>query len=85
MLIDPQNANHADWILFRWDGAEWFVCFLVFKMTETIPKSLNTIYFTPMTPKAHRTCRRVLEGADVGILWSYVVQETEAPRGNHRP
>ena len=47
--------------------------------------SLNTIYFTSITEKAHITYRRILEGAGVGIMWSYVMVETEVPGGNHRP
>ena len=43
---------------------------------------LNTIYLTSITQKAHK---RVLEGADVGILWSYMVEETGEPGENHRP
>ena len=34
------------------------------------------ILITSITQKAHRTYKRILEGADVGILWSYVVEET---------
>ena len=48
-------------------------------------KSLNTIYLTSITQKAQRTYRRVLEGADVGVLWSSVVEETAEPGENHRP
>ena len=33
----------------------------------------------------HRTYKRVLEGTDVGVLWSNVVEETGVPGGNHRP
>ena len=44
--------------------------------------SLNTIYFTSITQKAHRTYKRVLQGADVGILWSNVVEETVERGGN---
>ena len=40
-------------------------------------------YLTSITQKAHRTYQCILEGADVGVLWSYVVEETGAPRGNH--
>ena len=47
-------------------------------------KRLNTIYLTSITQKAQRTYRRVLEGADVGVLWSYVVEETEEPWKNHQ-
>ena len=32
-------------------------------------KSFNIIYLTLITQKAERTCRRVLEGVDVGVLW----------------
>ena len=46
---------------------------------------LNTIYLTSNTQKAQRTYRRVLEGADVGVLWSYVVEETGEPGENHQP
>ena len=45
-----------------------------------LKKSLNTIYLTLNTQKAQRTYRHVLEGADVGVLWSYVVEE---PGENH--
>ena len=31
--------------------------------------SLNTFYLTSITQEAQRTYRRVLEGADVGVLW----------------
>ena len=44
--------------------------------------ALNTIYLTSITQKAQRTYRRVLKGADVGLLWSYMVEETGE---NHRP
>ena len=36
-------------------------------------KNSNTVYFTLITQKAHRTYRHVIEGMDVGILWSYLV------------
>ena len=48
-------------------------------------KSLNTIYLASITRKAQRTYIRVLEGADVGVLWSYLVEETGEPGVNHRP
>ena len=32
-----------------------------------------------ITQKAQRTYSRVLEGADVGALWSYVAEETVVP------
>ena len=48
-------------------------------------KSLNTIYLTLITQKAQRTYKCILEGADVGVLWSYVVEETGEPGENHRP
>ena len=35
--------------------------------------------------KAHGTYRLVLEGVDVGGLWSYVVKETRVPGRNHQP
>ena len=31
-------------------------------------------YLTSITQKAQRTYKRVLEGADVGVLWSYMVE-----------
>ena len=43
----------------------------------------NTIYLTSITQKALRTYRRVLEGADVGVLWSSW-WKTGEPGGNHR-
>ena len=46
--------------------------------------TLLTIFIS-ITQKAHRTYKRVLEGVNVGILWSYVVEETGVPGGNHRP
>ena len=46
---------------------------------------LNTIYLTSITQKAQRTYKRVLEGADVDVLWSYVVEETGEPGENNRP
>ena len=55
--------------------------------TEIKPKlamNLNTIYFTSITQKAHRTNERVLEGAYVGMLWSDVMEETGVPGENHR-
>ena len=48
-------------------------------------RNLNTIYLTSITQKAQRTYKRVLEDADVGVLWSYVVEETGEPGENHRP
>ena len=52
-------------------------------------KSLNTIYLTSITQKAQKTYRRVFEGADVGVLWSYMVEETRTrgkpPTLNGRP
>ena len=48
-------------------------------------KSLNTIYLILITQKAQNTYRHVLEGADVGVLWSYVVEKTGEPGENHRP
>ena len=50
-----------------------------------IKKSFNTIYFTSIIQTAQRTCRHVLEGTNVGILLSYMVEETAVPSGNHRP
>ena len=47
--------------------------------------SLNTIYLTSITKKAQITFRRVLNCADVGVLWSYVVEVTGDPGENHRP
>ena len=35
------------------------------------------IYLTSITQKAHRTYKRVLEGADVGVLWPYVWKKLE--------
>ena len=32
---------------------------------------LNTINFTSITQKVNRTYKRVLEGAVVGVLWSF--------------
>ena len=46
--------------------------------------SLNTIYLHSITQKAQRTYIHVLEGADVCVLWSYVVEETGEP-GDGRP
>ena len=46
---------------------------------------LNTIYFTLITQKAHKTYRRLLGSTDVGILWSYAVEETGVLERNHRP
>ena len=40
---------------------------------------------TSISQKAQRTSIRVLEGADVGVLWSYVVEETGLHGGKHRP
>ena len=42
------------------------------------------IYFT-IPQKAPRTYRRVLEGAEVGFLWSYVMEETVVHGGNQWP
>ena len=39
-------------------------------------KVKKSIYFTCITQKAHTTSsKRILEGKDVGVLWSYVVEE----------
>ena len=45
---------------------------------------LNTI-FTVITQKTHATFRHILKGADVGILWSYMVEETGILVGNQGP
>ena len=47
--------------------------------------SLNTIYLTSITQRAKKTFTRILKGADVDILWSYVVEETGEPGENHCP
>ena len=39
----------------------------------------ETVYLTLIIQKAQRTYKRVLEGADVSVLWSYVVEETGEP------
>ena len=46
---------------------------------------LNTIYFTLIKQKAHRTYKHILEGAYVFVLWSGVVEETRVPEENHQP
>ena len=46
-------------------------------------KKFKHYFLTLITQKAQRTYRRVLEGAVVGVLWSYVVKETGEPRENH--
>ena len=46
---------------------------------------LNTIYLTSITQTAQRTYRCILESADVGVLWSYIVEETGELRENHPP
>ena len=48
-------------------------------------KSLNNIYYTSIIQKAQRTYRHVLEGTDVGVLWSYVMEETGEHGENHQP
>ena len=55
------------------------------KSNRLYKKSLKAIYLTSITQKPHRTYKRVLEGADVGVLWSYMVEETGEPGENHRP
>ena len=49
--------------------------------------NLSIIYLTSIThvQKAQRTYICILEGADVGVLWSYVVEETGEPGENHLP
>ena len=39
-------------------------------------KCLNVIHFTSITHTAHYTYIRVLQGAEVGVMWSNVVEET---------
>ena len=56
-----------------------FTC--LFGKKSLLLKSLNIIYLLSITQKAQRTYRRVLEGADVGVLCSYVVEETGEPGG----
>ena len=53
---------------------------------------LNTVYLTSITQRAQRTYRRSLEGANVCVLWSHVMEETGEPEenkgtstGNHYP
>ena len=42
------------------------------------------LFYFDYTKKSHRTYTRVLEGANVGVLWHYVVEETDLPGENHR-
>ena len=76
MHLQFTEAAHE---LIIWQKMKYFV----WSVSHNI-LSLNTIYFTSTTQKAHVTYVHVLEGADVGILWSYVVEETGVPGGNHR-
>ena len=41
-------------------------------------KKFKNFFFTTITQKAHKTYS-ALEGADVGVLWSYMVEETGVP------
>ena len=43
------------------------------------------LFISSIIQSAHRTYKRVFEDADVGILWSNVVEETRVPGENHRP
>ena len=52
-------------------------------MVNLCRKSLNFIYFISFTQNAHGISVRVLKGADVGAMWSNVVEETGEPRENH--
>ena len=55
----------------------WLQCTLSTKILKKRGnKSLYTIYFTSITQK-----KGVLEGVDVGILWSYVMVVTGVPGG----
>ena len=51
---------------------------------HTVCKSISFIYFTSITQKARWTYIRVLEGADVGVKWSNVAEETGEPGENHQ-
>ena len=52
-------------------------------------KKINIIYFTLIIQKAQGTYVCVLEGIDVGVMWSDVVDETREPgencMGDHCP
>ena len=49
-------------------------------------KTMLLSMFPQLHRKAHRTFRNKLKDADVGILWSIVMEETGIlPRGNHGP
>ena len=50
--------------------------FINYNLEKTGNKSLYTIYFTSITQK-----KGVLEGVNVGILWSYVMVVTGVPGG----
>ena len=40
--------------------------------------------FTSITQKAQRTYKRVLEGTDVGVVWSNMVVVKGEPEKNHQ-
>ena len=54
----------------------------IYALTHSVSfkKSLKTFFFTTITQKAHKTYS-ALEGADVGVLWSYMVEATGVPEG----
>ena len=39
-------------------------------------KNLNTSYYTLITQKDHWTYKHILEDVVLGVLWSYMVEET---------
>ena len=46
---------------------------------------LKPYFCTLITQKAHRIYKHILEGADVGVIWLYIVEETRVPGENHQP
>ena len=43
------------------------------------------MYFTSITKKAHLTYKNILEGTDLGVMLSKVVEETETPGKTTEP
>ena len=57
---------------------------ITFTLSTKIKLSLNFVNSTSITQKAHGTYIHVLEGADVGVLWSNVTEGTGEPGENHQ-
>ena len=78
-MIQYKEKNLSFVICFyKADGNSFHTTSVVIKCHVCI------IYFTSITHKALGTYIRVLEDADVGVMWSNVVEETGKPGVNYR-